>query len=193
MILVPENEFSHLKGVAKQPYLDIRNAPKILLICNRFSEVLWCNRGVRMRSYFSEREVLPLAVNGHVCFEPFVMVWKNKGPNFSSNNPGEQEPLHHTWPVFHSSFYTPLCFLHPSNRPFLKHFASVSKQVWIQNHSYDFHLQIHFMIIKLSLSQRLVLKPRHEETFIHELLTGAFDWFLVLYWSLQGKLLNSEC
>ena len=126
-------------------------------------------------------------------FEPFVMVWKNKGPNFSSNNPGEQEPLHHIWPIFHSSLYTPLCFLHPSNRPFLKHFASVSKQVWIRNHSYDFHLQIHFMIIKLSFSQRLVLKPRDEETFIHELLTGAFDWFLVLYWSLQGKLLNSEC
>ena len=158
MILVPENEFSHLKGVTKQPYLDIRTVPKISL-CNRFSQVLWCNRSARIRSWFlvSTRFCFWLRTAMFV-FEPFVMVWKNKGPNFSSNNPGEQEPLHHIWPVFHSSLYTLLCFLHPSNRPFLKHFASVSKQVWIRNHSYDFHLQIHSMIIKLIILWKVSYK-----------------------------------
>ena len=142
MILVPENEFSHLKGVSKQPYLDIRTVPNISL-CNRFSEVLWCNRSARMHSWF--------LVSPTFCF----WVWNNKGPNVSSNNPSEQEPLHHIWPrdfwfpVFHSSLYTPLRFLHPSNSPFPSILPG-SKQVWLRNHLYDFHLQIHFTVIKLS-------------------------------------------
>ena len=124
MILVPENEFSHLKGVSKQPYLDIRTVPNISL-CNRFSEVLWCNRSARMHSWFLVSLTFCFRLwTTMFVFEPFVMVWKNKGPNVSSNNSGEQEPLHHIWPkyfyfpVFHSSLYTPRRFLHPSNRPF---------------------------------------------------------------------------
>ena len=180
MILVPENEFSHLKGVSKQPYLDIRTVPNISL-CNRFSEVLWYNRSARMHSWFLVSPTFCFWLwTTMFVFEPFVMVWNNKGPNVSSNNPSEQEPLHHIWPrdfwfpVFHSSLYTPLRFLHPSNSPFPSILPG-SKQVWLRNHLYDFHLQIHFTVIKLSFAQRLVLKPRHKETFIHELLTGAFD------------------
>ena len=53
-------------------------------------------------------------------------------------------------------------------------------------------LQIYFMIIKLifytkGFTQRLVLKQRHKDTFIHELLTGAFDlqqirWIMYRGW-----------
>ena len=93
MILVPENEFSHLKGVSKQPYLDIRTVPNISL-CNRFSEVLWCNRSARMHSWFLVSPTFCFWLwTTMFVFEPFVMVWKNKGPNVSSNNSGEQEPL----------------------------------------------------------------------------------------------------
>ena len=51
----------------------------------------------------------------------------------------------------------------------------------MQNHSYDLHQptdsfhdnQTHFYM--KGFTQRLVLKQRHKDTFIHELLTGAFD------------------
>ena len=52
----------------------------------------------------------------------------------------------------------------------------------MRNHSYDLHQptdsfhdnQTHFYI--KGFTQRLVLKQRHKDTFIHELLTGAFDF-----------------
>ena len=51
----------------------------------------------------------------------------------------------------------------------------------MRNHSYDLHQptdsfhdnQTHFYM--KGFTQRLVLKQRHKDTFIHELLTGAFD------------------
>ena len=52
----------------------------------------------------------------------------------------------------------------------------------MRNHSYDLHQptdsfhdnQTHFYM--KGFTQRLVLKQRHKDTFIHELLTGAFDF-----------------
>ena len=54
----------------------------------------------------------------------------------------------------------------------------------MRNHSYDLHQptdsfhdnQTHFYM--KGFTQRLVLKQRHKDTFIHELLTGAFDFKL---------------
>ena len=51
----------------------------------------------------------------------------------------------------------------------------------MRNHSYDLHQptdsfhdnQTHFYM--KGFTQRLVLKQRHNDTFIHELPTGAFD------------------
>ena len=53
----------------------------------------------------------------------------------------------------------------------------------MRNHSYDLHQatdsfhdnQTHFYM--KGFTQRLVLKQRHKDTFIHELLTGAFDLY----------------
>ena len=54
----------------------------------------------------------------------------------------------------------------------------------MRNHSYDLHQptdsfhdnQTHFYL--KGFTQRLVLKQRHKDTFIHELLTGAFDFLI---------------
>ena len=60
----------------------------------------------------------------------------------------------------------------------------------MQNHSYDLHQPtdsfhdnqtVHFYM--KGFTQRLVLKQRHKDTFIHELLTRAFD-FLQKLWNL---------
>ena len=52
----------------------------------------------------------------------------------------------------------------------------------MRNHSYDLHQptdlfhdnQTHLYM--KGFTQRLVSKQRHKDTFIHELLTGAFDY-----------------
>ena len=58
-------------------------------------------------------------------------------------------------------------------------FCLYVKMSLVQNHSYDFHLQVHNLthFLMQGLAQRLVLKQRQKETFIHELLTRAFDFF----------------
>ena len=46
-------------------------------------------------------------------------------------------------------------------------------------------------MIKLIFTQRLVLKQRHKDAFIHELLTEAFDYvFLQLLNFKRGKQVN---
>ena len=55
----------------------------------------------------------------------------------------------------------------------------------MQNHSYDLHQptdsfhdnQTHFYM--KGFTRRLVLKQRHKDAFILELLTGASDFFLI--------------
>ena len=62
----------------------------------------------------------------------------------------------------------------------------------MQNHSYDLHQPTdsfhdnqtaHFYM--KGFTQRLVLKQRHKDTFIHELLTRAFDCCVLIYIVVQ--------
>ena len=110
-MILPENEFTHLKGVNNQPYLDIRNSASHLTKTFLFSCI----------SLFS-----------------FLLSY-----------------VFYINPIGHFQVAFCLC---------------VKPSLNMQNHSYDLHLQNSF-------SHRLVLKQRHKDTFIHELLTGAFDVF----------------
>ena len=116
-MILPENEFSHLKGVNKQPYLDIRASSSQLTKIFLF-------------------------------------------------------------PVLHSSLFIQLRFLHSSNRPFPSCIfvkTSLNTKPFISFPPTDsaFHdNQTHFYMKGFHKNS---FWNRHKETFIHELLTGAFD------------------
>ena len=119
-MILPENEFSLLKGVNNQPYLDIWTSASHLTKRFLFSCI----------SFF---------------FLPSYVFYIH--------------PIGHLWAFW-------LC---------------VKTSLNMRNHSYDLHQptdsfhdnQTHFYM--KGFTQRLVLKQRHKDTFIHELLTRAFD------------------
>jgi len=104
------------------------------------------------------------------------------------------KPTHHIWPtdvpfpVFHCStknkstminsspLYIQLRFLHSSNRPFPSCLLPLCQNEFKYK---TIHMTFAYRFIQLifmwKVSHRLVLKRRQKETFIHELLTGAFD------------------
>ena len=67
----------------------------------------------------------------------------------------------------------------------------------MRNNSYDLHQptdsfhdnQTHFYM--KGFIQRLVLKQRHKDTFIHELLTGAFDFVYMVIIETQNRRPNN--
>ena len=115
-MILPENEFSHLKGVNNQPYLDIRTSASHLTKIFLFSCIL----------LFS-----------------FLLSY-----------------------VF---------FIHPIGHFQVTFCLFVKPSLNMRNHSYDLHLQNSF-------SHEDLFWNRHKDTFIHELLTGAFD--------LNGRLFH---
>ena len=118
-IILPENEFSHLKGVNNQPYLDIRTSASHLT----------------KRFLFS-------------CISLFFLL----------------KYIFYIHPISHFQVAFCLCVktsLHA--KPFI-----ISTYRCHDN-------QTHFYM--KGFTQRLVLKQRHKDTFIHELPTGAFDFY----------------
>ena len=108
-MILPENEFSHLKGVNNQPYLDIRTSASHLTKNFLFSWI----------SLFS-----------------FLLSY-----------------VFYILPIGHFQVAYCLC---------------VKPSLNMRNHSYDLHLQNSF-------SHKDLFWNRHKDTFIHELLPGAFD------------------
>ena len=129
-MILPENEFSHLKGVNNQPYLDIRTSASHLTKIFLFSCIL----------LFS-----------------FLLSY-----------------------VF---------FIHPIGHFQVTFCLFVKPSLNMRNHSYDLHLQNSF-------SHEDLFWNRHKDTFIHELLTGAFDFpsksgLDLMYKQVQGLMLDN--
>ena len=123
-IILPENEFSHLKGVNNQPYLDIRT----------------------FASHLTKRFLFS-------CISLFFLL----------------KYVFYIHPISHFQVAFCLCVKTSLNaKPF----------IW-------------FAPTELIFTRRLILKQRHKDTYIHELLTGAFDFkffFPLLVWYGFGGL-----
>ena len=112
-----------------------------------------------------------------------------------NNHIWTSKPIHHVWPtdvsfpVFHcstknnctminsSSLYIQLRFLHSSNRPFPSCLLPLCQN---ESKYKTIHMTSAYRFINSFLWERFRTKSRFwnrgkKETFIHELLTGAFD------------------
>ena len=131
-MILPENEFNHLKGVNKQPYCGHQH------LSITFDQLMF----LFLFSTAVARTTLPWSI----------------GLLFLLDNIFYIHPIGHVWVVF-----WPLC----QNESKCKTIHMTS--------TYRF---INWFLCEI-FARRLVLKQRQKETFIHELLTGAFDLYLL--------------